>query len=90
MGACWQNLSQISHFFPCTHSRTHSDAKFMKIEQILKTLNLKNGLLSNVWWARQDSNLGPIHYECTALTAELQALTLYYQHFLVISKKKST
>jgi len=19
------------------------------------------------WWARQDSNLGPIHYECTAL-----------------------
>ena len=20
------------------------------------------------WWARQDSNLGPIHYECTALT----------------------
>ena len=50
--------------FPCTHS----DAKFMKIEKILKTLNLKNGLLSNVWWARQDSNLGPIHYECTALT----------------------
>jgi len=26
-------------------------------------------LLSNVWWARQDSNLGPIHYECTALTS---------------------
>ena len=55
--------------FPCTHSRTHSDVKFMKIEKILKTLNLKNGLLSNVWWARQDSNLGPIHYESTALTS---------------------
>ena len=24
--------------------------------------------LENKWWARQDSNLGPIHYECTALT----------------------
>ena len=22
----------------------------------------------SLWWARQDSNLGPIHYECTALT----------------------
>ena len=24
------------------------------------------------WWARQDSNLGPIHYECTALTRKPQ------------------
>ena len=63
------NNFDILRNFPCTHSRTHSDAKFMKIEKILKTLNLKNGLLSNVWWARQDSNLGPIHYECTALTS---------------------
>ena len=26
-----------------------------------------------LWWARQDSNLGPIHYECTAQPTELQA-----------------
>ena len=25
-------------------------------------------LIIILWWARQDSNLGPIHYECTALT----------------------
>ena len=25
-------------------------------------------LIDIIWWARQDSNLGPIHYECTALT----------------------
>jgi hypothetical protein len=25
------------------------------------------------WWARQDSNLGPMDYESTALTAELRA-----------------
>ncbi len=25
-------------------------------------------ILALSWWARQDSNLGPIHYECTALT----------------------
>ena len=31
---------------------------------------LKNKYLNKLlyWWARQDSNLGPIHYECTALT----------------------
>ena len=29
---------------------------------------LNNYLKNNFWWARQDSNLGPIHYECTALT----------------------
>ena len=29
---------------------------------------LKNLYLISFWWARQDSNLGPIHYECTALT----------------------
>ena len=28
---------------------------------------------SAIWWARQDSNLRPIGYEPTALTAELQA-----------------
>jgi hypothetical protein len=27
----------------------------------------------NGWWARQDSNLGPMDYESTALTAELRA-----------------
>ena len=27
-----------------------------------------------MWWARQDSNLGPMDYESTALTAELRAL----------------
>ena len=31
---------------------------------ILKTL-----YSNKKWWARQDSNLGPIHYECTALTS---------------------
>ena len=32
-------------------------------------LQLLAGLKKNKnWWARQDSNLGPIHYECTALT----------------------
>jgi hypothetical protein len=25
------------------------------------------------WWARQDSNLGPMDYESTALTTELRA-----------------
>ena len=55
--------------------------KTLKIE-IIKQLN-KKGLSekkfifyncwqelkkNKIWWARQDSNLGPIHYECTALT----------------------
>ena len=33
-------------------------------------LQLLAGIKKNnfIWWARQDSNLGPIHYECTALT----------------------
>ena len=26
-------------------------------------------IIKEGWWARQDSNLGPIHYECTALTS---------------------
>ena len=30
--------------------------------------NLKEFVQINFWWARRDSNLGPIHYECTALT----------------------
>jgi hypothetical protein len=30
--------------------------------------------LANRWWARQDSNLGPMDYESTALTTELRAL----------------
>src|SRR5271156_4640541 len=29
------------------------------------------------WWARQDSNLGPMDYESTALTAELRARALF-------------
>ena len=29
--------------------------------------------LDGSWWARQDSNLGPMDYESTALTAELRA-----------------
>jgi hypothetical protein len=29
--------------------------------------------LENAWWARQDSNLGPMDYESTALTTELRA-----------------
>ena len=35
---------------------------FKKIKELSKT---KHG-----WWAHQDSNLGPIHYECTATTNE--------------------
>jgi hypothetical protein len=29
--------------------------------------------MGNSWWARQDSNLGPMDYESTALTTELRA-----------------
>jgi hypothetical protein len=29
--------------------------------------------MGNNWWARQDSNLGPMDYESTALTTELRA-----------------
>ena len=47
-----------------------------KSKMSLKILiNLLSMILKNLfqkfyinWWARQDSNLGPIHYECTALT----------------------
>jgi hypothetical protein len=34
---------------------------------------LKRLRLENAWWARQDSNLGPMDYESTALTTELRA-----------------
>jgi hypothetical protein len=30
-----------------------------------------------LWWARQDSNLGPMDYESTALTAELRARAIH-------------
>src|SRR5688572_19648996 len=30
-----------------------------------------------VWWARSDSNREPKHYECSALTVELQARTRF-------------
>jgi hypothetical protein len=36
------------------------------------------GTRKDGWWARQDSNLGPIDYEPTALTAELRARTSFY------------
>ena len=29
--------------------------------------------MKNIWWARQDLNLGPTDYESAALTTELQA-----------------
>ena len=41
---------------------------------VLRNVRIVIVLLRLFWWARQDSNLRPIHYECTALTAELQAL----------------
>jgi phospholipid transport system substrate-binding protein len=34
----------------------------------LKSLRIFLIIKFHIWWARQDSNLGPIHYECTALT----------------------
>ena len=38
-------------------------------EKEIHLLQLLAGIKKNkIWWARQDSNLGPIHYECTALT----------------------
>ena len=39
---------------------------FYLVSAILKKFIVKNFFFD--WWARQDSNLGPIHYECTALT----------------------
>ena len=42
-----------------------------KIEVLF--LILEN-LLKIKWWARQDSNLGPIHYECTPRTNEPQKI----------------
>ena len=39
------------------------------INILFKTLEeFSNTSKKFFWWARQDSNLGPIHYECTALT----------------------
>ena len=38
----------------------YSKLFFQKLEDFIQ--------IENWWWARQDSNLGPIHYECTALT----------------------
>ena len=35
--------------------------------------------LREVWWARQDLNLGPTDYESAALTAELRALSITYR-----------
>ncbi len=35
--------------------------------------------LRNAWWARQDSNLQPDRYERSALTIELQALSVMFQ-----------
>ena len=37
-------------------------------KKIIAELNKKSLTEKEIWWARQDSNLGPIHYECTALT----------------------
>ena len=36
---------------------------------VLRNVRIVIVLLRLFWWARQDSNLGPIHYECTALTS---------------------
>ena len=41
------------------------NALFKTVKRIFKKLN---AIIILKWWARQDSNLGPIHYECTALT----------------------
>ena len=52
-------------------SRTKGKSKMnLKILYYLISMISKNFLVEFYynWWARQDSNLGPIHYECTALT----------------------
>jgi hypothetical protein len=42
-----------------------------------------------VWWARKDLNLGPMDYESTALTAELQAHTfMALGDFIALVEKK--
>ena len=38
-----------------------------------------------LWWARQDSNLGPIHYECTATTNKPQKI--YQKKIKTIQKR---
>ena len=43
------------------HRTAAKDASYRELE------------MGNGWWARQDSNLGPMDYESTALTTELRA-----------------
>ena len=61
-----------------THSRTHKIlfcwifiGFLLRIFQsvVLRNVRIVIVLLRLFWWARQDSNLRPIHYECTALTS---------------------
>ena len=44
------------------------EKKKTNLSFLLYIKDFLNFKLVQLWWARQDSNLGPIHYECTALT----------------------
>ena len=40
------------------------------------------------WWARKDSNLGPLQCECSALPIELRAQKIWYFLFIFSIIKK--
>jgi hypothetical protein len=47
----------------------------VRVSEISTYLQTMQRFVSEYWWARQDSNLGPTDYESAALTAELRART---------------
>ena len=59
-------ISYAEHIDPNTVSYTHLRAHETVLDLVCRLLLEKKN--NFIWWARQDSNLGPIHYECTALT----------------------
>ena len=74
---CWWTASRRRAEY-VTHSRTHKILIWIFLcgfmlglsqSVVLRNVRIVVVLLRLFWWARQDSNLGPIHYECTALTS---------------------
>ena len=70
----------------CPNEGSLSELHEYRIGCLFLTIHSQNDLLSgyqttNQDWARKDSNLRPMDYESTALTAELRALKLYSDKF---------
>ena len=71
-----------STVYELTRKRSRHPLPFRRVGKYLRFSRTEverwwNEAACESWWARQDSNLGPIDYEPTALTAELRALPFY-------------